>query len=94
MCKRWILAAMVSLPLALLVRRVLTNLKSAYLRGGDFARAWDVAFADTLEDVRAVLSFHGRLAGEQGVERRAEAVDIADGAKPVEAAGGLFRAHE
>jgi regulator of sirC expression with transglutaminase-like and TPR domain len=35
------------LPLALLVRRVLTNLKSVYLRGGDFARA-----ARTIDRIR------------------------------------------
>ena len=63
-------------------------------RGLDPARLGKVSLDDAGQGFREVGADERRLAGQNTVERRSQAVDIAGGAEPVDLPGRLLRAHE
>ncbi len=59
----------------------------------ELARRREVSLADGPQDRAQVVPLERRLAGQQAIERRAQAVDVRPRAEPVEVAGGLLGAH-
>ena len=62
-------------------------------RAADRPRRPEIALDHPLDHLRDLVAAEGDLAGEQLVERRAQAVDVAGGTHLVEVAAGLLGAH-
>ena len=59
----------------------------------DRSRTREIALADGSQDLADVVSLERRLAGEQAIKRRAQAVNVGTRAEPLEVAGRLLGAH-